>query len=90
MSMTIFEIADATARIDTISQWGLIFSEVAVKKLFNFTRCLLNLWLDYLIMSQSAQHGCMLVAPASTEQAGANSWLDFFSMQNFENMDAIL
>ena len=35
MSMTIFEIADATARIDTVSQWGLIFSEVAVKKLFS-------------------------------------------------------
>ena len=35
MSMTIFEITDATARIDTVSQWGLILSEVAVKKLFS-------------------------------------------------------
>ena len=37
MSMTIFEIADATTRIDTVSQWGLIFSEVAVKKTIQYT-----------------------------------------------------
>ena len=74
MSMTIFEIADATARIDTVSQWGLISSEVAVKKLFSIHLQFHEMFTQLMFMFQRAQHGCMLVAPASTEEVQTHGW----------------